>query len=104
MKDKRIVIVGAGPAGISAATKFVNHGVRPIIIDEDKQSGGQVFRRQPKEFKRTPQNIYGFEAKSAIQEHLNYEKIADKIETRFNTIVCGIENQSLYLFNGVNDN
>ena len=101
MMDKRIIIVGAGPAGISAAKKLVNHGIRPIIIDEANQSGGQVFRRQPKEFKRTPQRIYGFEAKSAIQEHFNYEKIADKIEARFNTIVCGIENKSLFLFNGV---
>ena len=100
MKAERVIIVGAGPAGLSAALKLVRSGIRPTLVDEAAESGGQIFRRQPKEFKRSPQVVYGFDAKSAIEEHRKFDEIAEKIETRLGTMVCGIENQRLYLFNG----
>lgn len=42
MRKKRIVIIGAGPAGLSAAYKLLknNRNYRVIIVDEDKQVGG----------------------------------------------------------------
>jgi NADPH-dependent 2,4-dienoyl-CoA reductase/sulfur reductase-like enzyme len=41
------VIVGAGPAGVRAAQTLVAHGVRPIVIDEAAQAGGQIYRQPP---------------------------------------------------------
>ena len=40
-----IVIIGAGPAGISAAEILVANGLRPILIDEGARAGGQGDRR-----------------------------------------------------------
>lgn len=34
--DKRVVIIGAGPAGLFAALTLVNHGIKPIVIEQGK--------------------------------------------------------------------
>ncbi|MBZ9938851.1 FAD-dependent oxidoreductase [Mesorhizobium sp. BR1-1-16] len=38
------VIIGAGPAGLAAARVLAQGGVRPIILDERDQPGGQYFK------------------------------------------------------------
>ena len=81
MKAERVIIVGAGPAGLSAALKLIRSGIRPTLVDEAAESGGQIFRRQPKEFKRSPQVVYGFDAKSAIEEHRKFDEIANKLDS-----------------------
>lgn len=39
-----LVIVGAGPAGLSAATTATGRGLRTVLIDEQPAPGGQVWR------------------------------------------------------------
>ncbi len=34
MDAPRVVVVGAGPAGVRAAEALVKHGLRPLVIDE----------------------------------------------------------------------
>jgi NADPH-dependent 2,4-dienoyl-CoA reductase/sulfur reductase-like enzyme len=61
----RVVIVGAGPAGIRAAETLVAASVRPVVIDENARWGGQIYRQPPAGagFKRSAATLYGFEAK-----------------------------------------
>lgn len=40
----RIVIVGAGPAGASTALALARCGVASILLDDNPQAGGQIFR------------------------------------------------------------
>ena len=35
-----LIIVGAGPAGLTAAYELTHHGVRPIVLDQDSRVGG----------------------------------------------------------------
>lgn len=49
---KPVVIVGAGPAGISAARTLLDHGITPCLVDENLRGGGQIYRRQPQGFQR----------------------------------------------------
>ena len=42
--DKKVVIVGAGPAGISAATELAKFGVHTTVIDEAPKAGGVIYR------------------------------------------------------------
>ena len=49
-----IVIVGAGPAGLAAATAAVAAGKRIAVLDENPRAGGQVWRQGPGRA-RTPQ-------------------------------------------------
>ncbi|MGH9412953.1 MAG: 2Fe-2S iron-sulfur cluster-binding protein, partial [Terriglobales bacterium] len=39
-----VVVVGAGPAGLAAATAAVNAGKRAILIDDNPAAGGQIWR------------------------------------------------------------
>ena len=52
MASSRILIVGAGPAGVRCAETLVRHGLRPTLIDENRRDGGQIYRRQPEGFQR----------------------------------------------------
>jgi NADPH-dependent 2,4-dienoyl-CoA reductase/sulfur reductase-like enzyme/bacterioferritin-associated ferredoxin len=39
-----LVIIGAGPAGLAAATIAADHGVEVALLDEQPAPGGQIFR------------------------------------------------------------
>src|SRR6478752_1942803 len=38
------VVVGAGPAGLAAATLLANRGVDVLLLDEQPEPGGQIYR------------------------------------------------------------
>ena len=40
-----VAIVGAGPAGLSAAARLAEHGRRVVVVDEQPRPGGQYFRQ-----------------------------------------------------------
>lgn len=42
-----VVIVGAGPAGMAAATAAADAGLSVGVIDEQARAGGQIFRQPP---------------------------------------------------------
>jgi NADPH-dependent 2,4-dienoyl-CoA reductase/sulfur reductase-like enzyme len=45
--DFDVVIVGAGPAGLSAAQAAVRAGARVALLDDNPRAGGQVWRHGP---------------------------------------------------------
>jgi len=71
----RIVIVGAGPAGIRAAATLVVAGFHPLVIDEGHRAGGQIYRRPPDGFVRTPEQLYGSEAAKARALHAVFDQL-----------------------------
>ncbi|MBZ9748230.1 NAD(P)/FAD-dependent oxidoreductase [Mesorhizobium sp. CO1-1-7] len=74
----RIVIVGAGPAGIRAAAMLVEAGLHPVVIDEGQRAGGQIYRRPPAGFVRTPEQLYGSEAAKAVALHALFDRLAEE--------------------------
>jgi protoporphyrinogen oxidase len=40
MNEKPIIIIGAGPAGLTAAHEFIKLGIKPIVIEKDGRMGG----------------------------------------------------------------
>lgn len=81
------IIVGAGPAGVRAAETLVKYGIRPVVIDEAPRAGGQIYRQQPANFKRTKKDLYGFEASRADAIHTSFERILDKVDYQPNSLV-----------------
>lgn len=71
----KVVIVGAGPAGIRAAQLLVGAGIKPIVIDEGQKGGGQIYRRPPPGFTRTPDQLYGSEARKAVALHAVFDRM-----------------------------
>ncbi len=40
-----VVIIGAGPSGIGAATVLAEYSLKVLLIDENNQIGGQIWRK-----------------------------------------------------------
>jgi NADPH-dependent 2,4-dienoyl-CoA reductase/sulfur reductase-like enzyme len=40
-----VCVVGAGPAGLAAAARAAEHGLRVVLLDEQARPGGQYFRQ-----------------------------------------------------------
>ena len=69
----RVLIVGAGPAGIRAAETLVDAGLCPVVVDEGARAGGQIYRRPPEGFLRPPRTLYGSEAGKAMSLHETFD-------------------------------
>jgi NADPH-dependent 2,4-dienoyl-CoA reductase/sulfur reductase-like enzyme len=96
------VIIGAGPAGMRAAATLVEAGIRPVVIDEQPRSGGQIFRRPPPAFARTAVKLYGDDADRAVRLHAGFDGLGDSIDWRPETIVWDATDEKLHLnSNGV---
>lgn len=50
MRETELLIVGGGPAGLSAACEAARAGVQVMIIDENLRPGGQLFKQIHKFF------------------------------------------------------
>ena len=90
---RRVVIVGAGPAGVRAAETLVAAGVRPIVIDENARWGGQIYRQPPVNggFERSKKTLYGFEARKADALHTTMAALLPHIDYRPDTLAWACE-------------
>ncbi len=87
---ERIVIIGAGPAGLRAAEALVRGGVRPMLIDEAERPGGQIYRQPPPGAARAPEALYGLEAPKAVAVHAILASAGDAIDYRPRTLVWNV--------------
>ena len=83
-----LAIVGAGPAGLSAALAAASCGLRPLVIDENPAPGGQIYRQQPEEFRVERSGDLGHTYEKG-QRLLKRIRNAD-IEMRLGTTVWGL--------------
>ena len=58
-KQVPLVIIGGGPAGLSAAIAAARAGTRVLVIDENLQAGGQIYRQLPRTFRVNDPAILG---------------------------------------------
>ncbi|MBB3659729.1 NADPH-dependent 2,4-dienoyl-CoA reductase/sulfur reductase-like enzyme [Rhizobium sp. BK650] len=94
-----IVIIGAGPAGIAAATMIADAGHRPVMIDEGRAAGGQIFRQPHPEFLRPPGDIYGFDARREQAFRADVADLNPAVDYRSETTVWSAETGLLHLAN-----
>lgn len=50
MKRYDLIVIGAGPAGLSAAIEGAKAGMRTVVFDENEKPGGQLFKQIHKFF------------------------------------------------------
>ncbi|MFM0153502.1 FAD/NAD(P)-dependent oxidoreductase [Paraburkholderia sediminicola] len=91
--EHRVVIVGAGPAGVRAAETLVAAGVRPIVLDENARWGGQIYRQPPASgaFQRPKKTLYGFEAHKADALHTTMAALLSHLDYRPDTLAWACE-------------
>ncbi|TVV73122.1 FAD/NAD(P)-binding oxidoreductase [Sphingomonas solaris] len=98
----RAIVVGAGPAGVRAAETLVAAGLRPMVIDEGMLSGGQIYRRQPANFGRPHETLYGYDAEKARSLHDAFEAIRTQVDYRPETLAWNLRENVLHVVtNGV---
>ncbi|WP_122666843.1 NAD(P)/FAD-dependent oxidoreductase [Pseudomonas viridiflava] len=95
MATPRVVIVGAGPAGTRCAQTLIAAGIKPILIDENRRDGGQIYRRQPEGFKRDYAALYGTEADKARDLHQTFDRLREHIDYRPDTLVWNLSEGQL---------
>ena len=50
MKRYDLIVVGAGPSGLSAAIEAAKRGLKVVVFDENEKPGGQLFKQIHKFF------------------------------------------------------
>ena len=90
MKRYDLIIVGAGPSGLSAAIEAAKRGIEVIVFDENEKPGGQLFKQIHKFFgsKEHRAKVRGFvigqqllEEADLPSEHKSFDLI--RLQTRF---------------------
>jgi NADPH-dependent 2,4-dienoyl-CoA reductase/sulfur reductase-like enzyme len=95
----RAVIVGAGPAGISAAAILVSHGIRPILLDEGRLPGGQAYRRPADIPALSIEALLGAEAAKYRRIHSAFEAIRPQLDYRSESLVWSIFDREVHALN-----
>ena len=88
MKRYELIVIGAGPAGLSAAIEGAKAGMRVAVFDENARPGGQLFKQIHKFFgsKEHKAKIRGFR----IGEMLLKEAEEAGVNVQLNATVLGI--------------
>lgn len=85
------VIVGSGPAGLSAAIHLAKHNVKCVLIDEASKVGGVVYRGPLRS--GVSLEYLGDKYKNAMESlHSEYQRRRGLIQERLNSRVIGVEN------------
>ena len=98
----KVVVVGAGPAGVRAAQTLVSAGLRPVVLDENPRWGGQIYRQPPADagFARSPKTLYGFEAAKAEAIHRTMAELLPRVDYRPETLVWACDPKQLHTMHG----
>ena len=89
MKDVfDILIIGAGPAGLSAAIEAAKYGAEVLVVDENSKPGGQLFKQIHKFFgsRRHKAGVRGIDIGTELLEEV--EKLG--VEVMLDTVAYGI--------------
>ena len=86
MKRYEVIIVGAGPSGLSAAIEAAKRGLKVVVFDENEKPGGQLFKQIHKFFgsKEHHAKIRGFRIGEELLKEAD-ELASDLVTTLNNT-------------------
>lgn len=92
MRKVNLVVVGAGPAGLSASIEAAKHGVKALVLDENHKPGGQLFKQIHKFF-GSEQQMAGTRGYEIGTKLLNLAKEYG-VEIKLNNRVIGIDDHN----------
>src|SRR5207249_8672046 len=94
MDERQVVVVGAGPAGVSAALALKDAGLRPLVLEQAEQVGSSWRRRYDRlrlntcrflshlPDRRFPKGTPMFPSRDQVIEHLERHAGEDRSEER----------------------
>ena len=80
--DKHVVIIGAGPAGLTAAYELDKHGIKTTVIEKDPDYVGGIARTATHRGYRFDIGGHRFFSKSQEIEDLWTEILGDQLVVR----------------------
>lgn len=86
-KEVEILVIGAGPAGLSAAIEAAKNGAEVLVVDENEKPGGQLFKQIHKFFgsRRHKAGVRGFDIGTEL-----LKEVQDLgVEVMLNTVAYG---------------
>jgi thioredoxin reductase/bacterioferritin-associated ferredoxin len=93
MREVELIIIGGGPAGITAATEAARIGASVALIDENENLGGKVFGPTDNAIKGSASDKIEKDIGSQILKDFN--RVRDKISVFLNTEVWDIVDQRI---------
>lgn len=89
MRETEFAIVGAGPAGLSAAIEAGRAGVKVILADENQRPGGQLFKQIHKFFGSEAHHagIRGIDIGTMLLQQVSEQS---SVEVMLDSVVWGI--------------
>ena len=87
-KEVEILVIGAGPAGLSAAIEAAKYGADVLVVDENDKPGGQLFKQIHKFFgsRRHKAGVRGVDIGTGL-----LKEVQDLgVEVMLNTVAYGI--------------
>jgi len=88
MRRHELIVIGAGPAGLSAAIEAKKAGMDVVVFDENERPGGQLFKQIHKFFgsREHHAKVRGFR----IGQELLQEAESLGVDVKLNSVVMGI--------------
>jgi NADPH-dependent 2,4-dienoyl-CoA reductase/sulfur reductase-like enzyme len=96
-----VLVVGAGPAGMAAAWRAAQSGLRVCVVDDNPAAGGQIWRGGPPEAQVWFERIRGIEVISGARVFQQPKPGTLLAET--SSGVCELSYQSLVLATGARE-
>jgi hydrogen cyanide synthase HcnB len=90
MKEYDVVVVGMGPAGMTAAVESAERGLRVAVFDENPRPGGQIYRQPPFEFKRSDGRTLGLKHQDGQRLIHRFNQLTGAMELYQNSLIWGI--------------
>ena len=103
MKKIELLIIGAGPAGLTAAIEAVRAGASVTIMDENPRVGGQIFRQLHDGFVATDSKALGHDYQRGQILLAEFDSVKSRVEYLEGSLVWGIfENNEVAFLRGEN--
>ena len=85
-----LVVIGGGPAGLSAAIAAAKSGTKVLVIDENHQAGGQIYRQLPEKFQTIDPLKHGADSVDGRSLLRQADALSDMITIWNNALVWSV--------------
>ena len=98
-----LLVVGAGPAGLAAACRAAQSGLRVIVVDDNPAAGGQIWRGGPPEAQVWFERIHSVDVEVITGASVFQQPSAGMLLAEVTDGVCELKYSSLVLATGARE-
>ena len=86
-----VIVIGAGPSGVSSAVNCAKKGLKVLIVDLNSNSGGQIYRAPPKTYKSISKKLEENEIQKKLSMRSKNLKLKQHIIIQFGKFLQGLK-------------